>query len=612
MPFKHRQQSFDDQHQQKRLFRSRLYFALGFVFILFLILLSRMAYLQWVNFQHYHAMAEGNRISIEAIPPVRGKIYDRNNIIIAENRPVFVLEFVRNNIKDMDSSLFHLKNTLPNISDKTLEEFFKRLKITNRYKLIHLPYFLSEEEAAIFSVNSHKFPGINLTAKLKRHYPFGKSAVHALGYVGKINQKELARIDTAKYRATNVIGKLGIEKQYEHLLHGTPGVQQIETNARGRIIRKLETQPAIAGKDIQLTLDMELQQYIEQYLTKHRAAVIVTEPSSGEILAFVSTPGYDPNLFVDGISHENYQALLNDPYLPLINRPLNGLYPPASTVKPFIGLAALEHNIISFEKTIFDPGYFEFKNHRYRNWKKDGHGIVDMSSSIVQSCDTYFYKLGLDMGVNLIHDYLKPFGFGQKTGIDLAGESKGILPSKKWKRETKGKPWFQGETIITSIGQGFFLSTPIQLAKATSILANRGKVITPHLLKNPVLAKNHGIEQNQIPIKDINNWNKIITSMEKVMVDKRGTARAAGKRLTTPMAGKTGTAQVFSIGQDEVYDEENVRKDLRNHSLFIGFSPIKNPKIAITIIIENATIRAAPVAVDISNFYFEKLEKTLK
>lgn len=597
MPKKHRYQTEAEIQGQKNLFRSRIYFALAFVIIFFLILFGRMTYLQWTNFSHYHSMAEGNRVSVEPIPPVRGKIYDRNHFVLADNRPVFVLKFTKNKIENLNQTLFHLKDAIPNIPDKTLESFFERLSVIGKYRSLYLPYSLTEEEAAQFSVNSYKLPGVTLTAKLKRFYPYEKSGVHAIGYVGKINQREAQNLDAKRYQGTDVIGKLGVERYYENLLHGEPGVQQIETNARGRIIQKLETEPAKAGQDIQLTIDIRLQQYIENLLEGQKAAVVVMEPETGEILAYVSSPGYDPNLFVDGISQKNYNALLKNPKKPLINRVINGQYPPGSTIKPFVALSAIENKIISPNKTIWDPGYFVFAKHRYRDWKRGGHGHVDMNKAIASSCDTYFYELALDMGIKMIHDDLYPFGFGHKTQIDLHGESNGNLPSKEWKRATKGKPWFKGETVITAIGQGYFLATPIQLAKSASIMANRGKVIQPHLLKSKQIEI-----QEQIPIKKISNWQKVIQAMVDVMHSKIGTARYYTHGLPFKMAGKTGTAQVFSLG-DADYDEENIEKNLRDHSLFIGFAPVKKPKIAISVIIENATVKAAPVAVDIAKHY---------
>lgn len=593
----HRYHTEAEIQQQKALFRNRIYFALGFTFVFFLILLGRMTYLQWFSYNHYHAMAEGNRISVEPIAPVRGRIYDRNHILLADNKPVFVLKFSKDKIENLNTSLYHLQKVLPSLPKERLSKFYARLKVASKYRPHYLAYTLSEKEAAQFSVNSYKLPGITLTAQLKRAYPFGRTAVHALGYVGKINQKEYKNLNESEYAGVDVIGKLGVEKSYESILRGQPGLQQIETNAKGRVIRKLETIPAMPGQDIQLSIDIKLQQYIETLLEGKKAAVVVTDPKTGEILAYVSSPGYDPNLFVDGISQKNYNKLLKDHNRPLINRVINGQYPPGSTIKPFVALSAIERKVISPNKKIFDHGYFEFKDHRYRDWKREGHGLVDMESAIAQSCDTYFYELSLEMGIDMIHDDLFPFGFGHKTGIDLQNESRGILPSKAWKAKTKGKSWYKGETVIAAIGQGYFLATPIQLAKAISILANRGEIIQPHLMMGKTLP-----ERTQIPIHNIKNWEKVIDAMVKVMHGRHGTARKYGRGLPFKMAGKTGTAQVFSLNEAE-YNEDNIKKTLRDHSLFIGFAPVKQPKIAISVIIENSSIKAAPVAVDIAKHY---------
>lgn len=588
-----------ETHTQKKLFQSRLMFAFGLVTLLFFVLIFRMGYLQWTNYKHYHAMAEGNRISVAPIPPTRGRIFDRNQILLADNTPIYNLQFLRFQMTDLEESKRTLKKILPEIAPDTLDDFFGKLLHTNRYKAQYLPYKLSEQQAARFAVNSYQLPGISLQSRLQRYYPYGSSVVHALGYVGKINLSEAEGLNASRYQGTDIIGKLGIEKFYESELHGYPGIQQIETNAKGRVLKQLETIPAVNGKDLILTLDIQLQQYIETLLQDKKAAVVVTNPHNGEILAYVSTPGYDPNLFVDGISHQNYNNLLNNKNHPLINRVINGQYPPGSTVKPFVGLTALEQNSIPAQKKIFDPGYFIYKEHRYRDWKRTGHGLVDMDAAITQSCDTYFYELGLSMGIDLINEGLEPFGFGHATGIDLQGESSGILPSKKWKLETKGKSWFNGETIIATIGQGYFLSTPIQLAKAISILANRGSIITPHLVKTN---NNDKVQPEQIPIVNNQNWDKIITAMTHVMHAPTGTARSYARNLPFKMAGKTGTAQVYSLNEGD-YDADSIDKKLRDHSLFVGFAPVKEPKIAITVIIENSSQKAAPVAIDIAKYY---------
>ncbi|MEA1989861.1 MAG: penicillin-binding protein 2 [Pseudomonadota bacterium] len=590
--------------QQKRLFRFRLYFAYGFVLLLFAFLIGRMAHLQWYNYERYHGLAEGNRISVETLPPTRGKIYDRNHILLADNQPVYALSMIREKMDDIHAFELTLMNLLEGSNPEKIEAYFKKFRKWNRSKSYTLPFSISEEQAARFSVMSYKFPGVTLTARLKRVYPHKTTAVHALGYVGRINAKELKKLNEQEYLGTNIIGKAGIERFYEDRLHGSPGIQQIETNARGRILRKLETLPATPGEDIHLTLDIELQKYAESLFGDKVGSMIALDPQNGEVLAFASMPTFDPNLFVDGIDQKNYSRLLNDPYRPFINRAINGQYPPGSTIKPFVALGAIENDYISPTKKIYDPGYFDYAGHRYRDWKRTGHGLVDLNAAIAQSCDTYFYELSLAMGVDAIHDTMSPFGFGEKTNIDIIGESKGILPSQQWKMKTKGKPWYRGETIISSIGQGYNLTTPLQLAKATAILANRGKIIQPHLLKDELKDSS----SSQIAIKKISNWDSVIQGMVDVMHGKKGTARRHGKDLSFKVAGKTGTAQVFSLNQGK-YNADELAKRLHDHSLFIGFAPVDNPKIAVAVIVENGgsgSKTAAPMAVNLMKHYLEE------
>jgi len=596
-----------ETHQKKRLFRFRLYFAYGFVLILFAFLIGRMAHLQWFNYERYHGLAEGNRISVETLPPTRGKIFDRNHILLADNQPVFTLSMIREKMDDIHALELALMNLLEQTKPERIEKYFKKFRRLNRAKSYTLPFSLTEEQAARFSVISYKFPGVTLTARLKRVYPNKSTAVHALGYVGRINTKELKTLDDSIYRGTQIIGKSGIERFYETRLHGLPGVQQIETNARGRILRKLETVPATPGENLHLTIDIELQKYAESLFTDMRGGLVAMDPQNGEILSFVSMPTFDPNLFVDGIDQKNYDRLLYNPDRPFINRVINGQYPPGSTIKPLIALGAIENDFISPTKKIYDPGFIEFAGIRYRDWKRTGHGLVDMNSAIAESCDTYFYELGLTMGIDSIHDSMSPFGFGRITDVDIIGESKGILPSQEWKKATKGKSWYRGETINSSIGQGYHLTTPLQLAKATAILANRGKIIQPHLLRGAVNLE----PAEQIEIKKISNWEKVIQGMQDVMHGEKGTARRHGKGLPFIMAGKTGTAQVFSLNSAK-YDASAIDKSLHDHSLFVGFAPVDNPKIAVAVIAENSgsgSKVAAPMAVKVIARYLEdKLE----
>lgn len=596
--------STDLQNQQrKRQFRLRLIIALLFVASLFLFLIGRMAYLQWLNYDRYHGLAEGNRISIQVLPPTRGKIYDRNHTLIADNQPVFAIKMIREDMESIDSFELDLTQVLDNYPFERLNKFFAKFRKGRRAQTYTLPYTLNEQEAARFAVLAHKHPGVTLSSRLKRTYPFQDIGVHAIGYVGRINQRELTKINEKRYLGTDIIGKSGIEKYYETVLHGYPGVQQVETNVRGSVLRKLETTPATPGQDIHLTLDIELQKFSEELMGDRRGSIVAIDPQNGEILAYVSTPTFDPNLFVDGIDSKTYKSLLNDPNRPFINRAVNGQYPPGSTIKPFVALGAIENGYISPQKQIYDPGYFEYKGHRYRDWKRWGHGLVNMHQAVAQSCDTYFYKLSLDMGIDAIHDAMAPFGFGARSGVDTPGESKGILPSQAWKRATKNKAWYRGETIISSIGQGYHLSTPMQLARATAILANRGKQIKPHLVQR--LRKHNDMPPMQIEIKKIEHWEKVIQSMVAVMHGPTGTARRYGKDLPYTMAGKTGTAQVFSLNEAD-YDAAKLDKSLHDHSLFIGFAPAERPRIAVAVIAENSgsgSKTAAPIGVNVIKRY---------
>jgi penicillin-binding protein 2 len=588
---------------RKRLFRFRLYIALVFVLLLFSFLISRMVQLQWIDYERYQGLAEGNRISVEILAPTRGKIYDRNHQLLADNQPVYTLQFIREKMDNIDSMQQAAIKILNDVSPARIQKFFTGFKQKNRSKSYTLPFSLSEEQAAKFSVISHKYPGVTLAARLKRTYPYGSTGVHALGYVGRINTKDLIKLDEKSYRGTDIIGKSGMERFYESTLHGLPGIQQVETNVRGRVLRQLETLPAVPGKDIHLTLDIKLQEFAESLLEGIRGGIVAIDPRNGEVLTFVSMPTFDPNLFVDGIDQTSYNRLLNNPDRPFINRAINGQYPPGSTIKPFVALGAIENDYITTTKKIYDPGYLLYKGHRYRDWKRTGHGFMDMSDAIEQSCDTYFYKLSLKMGIDAIHDAMAPFGFGEPTGIDIHGESTGILPSQAWKMATKGKPWYRGETIISSIGQGFNLATPLQLARATAILANRGKIIVPHLLRTA-----HPEDLQQIQIHNIENWEAVIQGMKNVMHGKKGTARRYGAGLPFKMAGKTGTAQVYSLNAGD-YDADSIREKLRDHSLFIGFAPVDNPKIAVAVVVENSggsgSTTAAPMAVKLISKYME-------
>jgi penicillin-binding protein 2 len=474
---------------------------------------------------------------------------------------------------------------------------------------------LTAEEVARFAVNRHRFSGVVLQAKLLRDYPLAENTAHVLGYVGRINEQELERIDATAYSGTSHIGKTGVEKFYESELHGEVGLRRVEINVVGRPIRTLESIPPVPGENLYLSLDAELQQLAVQAMEDNNGAVVAIDPRDGSILAMVSKPGFDPNLFVEGISPQNYQALQTSEDKPLFNRALRGRYPPGSTAKPFIGLAGLEYKLTYFGKRTFCPGYFQLPghDHKYRDWKKEGHGPMDLTSAIVQSCDVYFYDLALQLGIDRIHAFLSHFGFGQRSGVDIAGDLPGLLPSQEWKRRTRQEPWFAGETLIVGIGQGYFLTTPLELANATATLAARGIRYSPRIVQ----AKSGSAPGPEEPVNlpppmaipippiDGQNLEHVIEAMADVVEGARGTARGI-RTEEYRIAGKTGTAQVFTVKQDEEYDEEKVAKKMRDHALFIAFAPVKEPRIAVAVIVENGGHGgsvAAPIARRIMDLY---------
>ena len=584
--------------------------------LLLSILLLRLLYLQVVSHEHYTTLSEDNRVKLQPLPPNRGLIFDRNGILLAENLPSYRLEITPEQVDDMGATLGALEDIIE-ISDTDRSRFEKLLARKPRFEAVPLRFHLNDEEVARFSVNRHRFPGVDITAGLARHYPQGPHAVHALGYVGRIDEKALKILDSSNYRGTSHVGKNGIEKTYEELLHGKVGLQQVETTAQGRIIRVLNRTPPVSGSNLYLTIDSHLQKVAEAAFGDYSGSAIAIDPNNGDILAFVSLPTYDPNPFVNGIDYDAYAALRNNDKEPLFNRALRGQYPPGSTVKPFMGLAGLETGITSEHSKTYCPGFYMLpgKDRRYRDWKRTGHGTVDLNTAITQSCDVYFYDLAQSMGIDRIHDYLQHFGFGKAAGIDIQGELPGLLPSKEWKRSRRNQPWFPGETIITGIGQGFFLVTPIQLAVATAALANGGRMLQPHIVhaeqeaESDELLPHHSQVVETITIGEQQHWDMVINAMTDVVHGARGTARGIGKDSPYMIAGKTGTAQVFGLKQEEKYDAEAIAEKLRDHALFIAFAPIDDPKIAVAVIVENGGgggSVAAPIARTILDAYLEK------
>ncbi len=598
---------------QLHSFRISLLVAL--LIVLSLILILRLAYLQFSQYQRYATLSLKNQMSIIPIAPPRGVIFDRNGVILADNIPVYVLEITPEHIKNMPDTLKRLQALLPSISDEDLENFAHLRSQNQPYVPIPFKLKLSQEEVAIFASNQYQFPGVSIKARLMRYYPLGEVAAHILGYVGRINEQELQQVDSTNYRATNFIGKAGIEKYYEDKLHGQVGYQQIETDVSGRALQILSKQTPISGSKIYLTIDARLQQVAYDALEGRRGAVVAINSNNGEILLMVSSPSYDPNVFVNGISKLEYQKLVNSPDRPLYNRAVRGLYPPASTIKPFIAIAGLEKGVITPATKIYDPGWYKLPgvSHSYRDWKRTGHGVINLQRAITVSCDTYFYQLGNKMGITAIEDMLMQFGYGQLTHIDLFEEAPGLVPSPHWKRNSKGVHWYPGDTLITSIGQGFMLASPLQMANATASLSQHGRRFRPHLLNKTVhdqlgIHQNKVVEEYPVQLKNSEYWTMVTDAMQAVIHSDEGTAYRFGRIVPYSVAGKTGTAQVFSGSQYEKKRYTDIPEALRDHSLFIAFAPVENPEIAIAVLVENDFV-AATVARKVMDAYFDLTEK---
>ncbi|MCA6062014.1 penicillin-binding protein 2 [Thalassolituus marinus] len=607
--------SFRDKAAETRLFRSRAITLAVFILLMISILVWRMAYLQITLHDKYKDLSENNRIQLQPIAPNRGLIYDRNGVLLAENVPSYSLVLVPERVTDMDKTIEFL-DTLIGVSERDREQFDKRKKLRRRpFEPIVLRHKLSEEEIAQVMVNRMYLPGVDVEAQLVRHYPLGESFAHVLGYVGRINQKEQATLDAdaetkRRYSATQYIGKLGVEKRYEADLHGEVGYQKVETNARGRIIQVLEQQDPTPGQDITLHLDSRLQTLAQKEMKGMRGALVAIEVATGGILSLYSNPSFDPNLFVTGISHKDYSDLRDNPDLPLFDRTIRGQYPPASTLKPFIGLAAVNSGITNWGETIDDQGWFQLENDErlYRDWKRTGHGVVNLERAIVESCDTYFYEMAVRAGIDTISPFLAQFGFGRDMTLDVINALPGLLPDRDWKRARRKSFWYAGDTVNLGIGQGFMLVTPLQLATATSVLASHGEWKVPRLIyaHDDVIDE---VPHGDIPDIELNNvkdWDRMSNAMSKVITGTHGTARRLLSRLDFPIAGKTGTAQVVGIKQDEEYDSESLKERLRDHALFIAFAPVDKPEIAVAVVIENgesAGRTAGPIAQSIINEY---------
>lgn len=576
--------------REKKIFRSRIYFAMGFVFIFFLILIARYSYLQIHQHEHFQTVSDSNRIRLQALPPARGYIYDRNGILLADNFPVFTAVISRADIDDIDDTLKRLTPVL-DLSEEDIEQFQKRAKTARKTEILTIKMNLNEHNIAKFSELKQNFPGVRIETQMTRYYPHGDLFAHVIGYVGRINEKELKSIDKDAYAGTNLIGKIGVEKSYEDLLHGMPGYESVEADAYSNILRYLGRKEAVRGNDLYLSLDYGLQVVASEQLRDKRGAIVALNPHTGEILALVSSPSFNPNLFVTGISHADYRALSDNIDQPLYNRAVQGTYPPGSTIKPMAGLGGIHYGYVNWGTAISDPGYFHLPgdSHRFRDHKKTGHGLVNLHKAMVVSCDTYFYVLSYQMGIEKMHEWMTQFSFGQKTGVDLPSESSGLYPSPEWKMRTRGKNWLKGETISVSIGQGAFIATPLQLAVATAITSNYGKHITPHVLRETKGAKQHKIHNGtdgQIHFNGTTeDWDKMRDSMIDVV--NSGTGRGIKSGLQYQIAAKTGTAQVKSIAQGKSYNEALLTDRQYDHGLFVGFAPADKPTIVLSIVLEN-------------------------
>ena len=602
-----------DDHLEYRLIRRRLVVSAIIVLVLILTLMIRLYVLQVVDYEHFATLSDSNRVRIKALPPARGLIYDRNGVVMAKNLPAYRLEIIREQVDDIEDTLTRLKQYV-DYSDQDLKRYRQSSKRRRSFESIPLRLNLNDDELARLAVNLHKFDGVEINARLARNYPLGGLGVHALGYVNRINLEELGQVNEINYAGTSHIGKLGVERFYEDELHGTVGVQQVEVNAKGRTLRVLDEKPPIPGSNLHLTIDSRLQMVAEEAFGEFNGSAVAIDPNNGDILALVSVPIFDPNLFVNGISVKDYASLRDSPDRPLFNRALAGQYPPGSTLKPFYGLAGLETRTTSKEQKLFCGGYCILPNEerKFRDWKKEGHGSVDLQDAITQSCDVYFYDLSYRMGIDKISAFMAQFGFGQKNGIDSPGEKSGLLPSREWKLATQSMPWFPGETLNTGIGQGDFLVTSLQLANSTAALSKKGKRFRPRLVR--AIESPDTTEQREIAsletgqykiLKDL-NWQHILKSMKNVVHGVRGTAYPISWGLKYSAAGKTGTAQVYGVAQDEEYDEETVAEKLRDHALFISFAPADDPRIAVAVIVENGSHGgsvAAPIARKLMNAY---------
>ncbi len=609
-----------------RRFRGRVFAATVFVFIAFSLLFMRLVYLQLWRYQEFNAQAESNRTAIVPIVPNRGVIMDRNGVVLATNYSAYTLEITPSKIKAPLDEVIENLSELIDIQGRDKRRFKKLREESKSFESVPIRTRLSDEEVARFAAQRYRFPGVEIRARLFRNYPYNDLASHVIGYIGRINTSEKEKLEESEhagnYRGTDFIGKLGVEQSYERQLHGQTGVHEMETSAGGRAVRRLRSSPAIPGNTVALSIDIKLQKLVEDLYGNRRGALVAIDPKTGEVLSFVSKPTFDPNQFVEGIDAENWKLLNESPDKPLLNRALRGTYPPGSTYKPFMSLAALNTGKRSSTQIISDPGFFMFGDHRFRDDKEGGHGTVDMYKSIVQSCDTYYYLLARDMGVDMIHEQMRILGFGQLTGIDISGEARGILPSTEWKRTSYRRPeqqrWYSGETISLGIGQGYNSFTMLQLAQAVASVANNGVLAKPHLVREVIDVETkvaQPVAKDAVQVLPFQAEHLDVVKKAMVGVNLEGTSASSFIGAPYTSAGKTGTAQVFTIKQNEKYVASKVDERLRDHALYIAYAPAEDPKIALAMVVENAGFgaqSAAPIARRVFDFMLLGLYPSLE
>jgi len=580
-----------DHERDARLVRKRVVVGAVAIVLLVCVLIARLYFLQVIQYEYHSTLSENNRVHVQPIPPTRGLIFDRNGVIIADNRPSFSLTMTRERAGAEWRGLLDVIVEVLELSPDDRKLFEKRMRQGRRpFEPVPILFELSEEQIARIAVNQFRLPGVEVVAQLVRHYPLGEHFAHSVGYVGRINEAELKVLDPINYSGTHHIGKTGIERFYEAELHGQVGYEEVETNARGRVSRVLKRTDPLPGKDIRLTLDVQLQKAAEAALAGRRGAVVALDPNNGDVLAMVSQPSFNPNLFVTGIGFKAYAELRDSIDRPLFNRVLRGLYPPGSTIKPAVAVAGLDSGVVTGATRVFDPGFYQLPNyeHKYRNWNRTGDGWVNMEMAIMRSNDTYFYDLAHKLGVDRLGKYLGQFGIGQKVSLDMFEESAGLMPSREWKRARYRQAWYPGETLILGIGQGYMQTTPLQLAQVTALLANQGKWYRPHLAKD--VGGVAPVDPSPLPdirLHDQRSWQQASNGMQQVMHGARGTARKVGDSAVYRIAGKSGTAQVVAIKQGEKYDRSKVQERHRDHALFIGFAPADKPQIAVAVMVEN-------------------------